>query len=224
MFEHFTFGAQSQNQHHDVSASPTDISFSSPPSAYPFYDDKLSDLSDIVQQLSKQSLDKENSSNPFAAWEDATRQSFEVDDEMPYLTPTVSAPTHNTSGRSVACRRLQRQLNTQLQLSTSHIRDLKSLMENMIDTSSQCRLYSPTSKYLAADSAKADHRHLTLDVDEGFFEPFDTDVETTLRRASSPTGIRKCGIKYSRSGDGGGRMRVRSVPRMRKRKSMMVRE
>jgi len=223
MFEHFTFGAQSQNQHDDVSASPTDISFSSPPSAFPFYDEKLSDLSDIVQKLNQQSLDHEKSSNSFVAWEEATRQSFEVDDEMLYLTPTVSAPIHDNSRSSIACRRLQRQLNTQLQLSTSHIRDLKTLMEDMIDTSSQCRLYSPTMKYLAADPAEVDHQ-LSLEIDEGFSEPLDTDTETSLRRASSPSGIRKCGIKYARSGDSVGRMRVRSMPRMRKQKTMRARE
>jgi len=63
-------------------------------------------------------------------------------------------------------------------------------------------------------------------VDEGFDEGEEWD-EFSLRRASTPSGIRKHhSIRFSRSADIciGGKVKVRSKPRMRKRKPKPVPE
>lgn len=77
-----------------------------------------------------------------------------------------------------------------------------------------------------------DEGTLTIDdVDEGFHDDEslgDEGMETSLRRASTPSGIRKYGgVRYARSADIvsiGGRVKVRSVPRMRRRKVPIVLE
>ena len=68
------------------------------------------------------------------------------------------------------------------------------------------------------------------DYDEGFYEDegfAEEEIEFSLRRASMPSGIRKYnGMRYGRSADIvniGGRVNVRSLPRMRKRKVQVAR-
>jgi len=237
MFENFTFGAVSQTRHDDHTASPTDISFATPQTSFPFSDDTLEDLNDIVQQFSKQSLTRDERAKEFAAWGGLENLPLEVDsDEEPnVLKPTTSAPSpgYNMSfGGSIACRRAQRQLNTQLQLSTSHMRDINMLVEHMISSNSQCRLQSRSSLSPLQSPMSLPNLDLVVDpmddasfgkmeYDEGFCETeLRAEEELSLRRASAPSGIRKYGpMRWGRSADAcvGGRAKVRSKPRMRKR-------
>jgi hypothetical protein len=161
-------------------------------------------------------------------------------EEMPdtYFTHThigyhSSAPTTPIDGGNV-CRRLQRQLNVQMQSSSTHMRDINALVEDMISSSSQCRLHtttSPSRSYpppLEVDTDPSvfdDERQ--EDIDEGFHEDesLAEDYGIALRRASTPSGIRKFnganGFGWARSRDVmcvNGRMKVKCKPRMRRRK------
>ena len=70
----------------------------------------------------------------------------------------------------------------------------------------------------------SDHDDEGFCEDEGFAEE---ERELSLRRASMPSGIRKYnGVRYGRSADVvsiKGRVKVRSLPRMRKRKVQVTR-
>jgi hypothetical protein len=187
------------------------------------------------------------------------------EDEMSYVSTTrgmanvpVSISTQSLPdlpslphprGGTLACRRLQRQLNVQLQASSSHIRDINALVEDMIVTNSQCNLRRTTSRpYLSSPPpTRADVEELVvdplgeqipgrnIDEDEGFSEIADEDwgieEEMTLRRASTPSGIRKYGgMRWRASAEcvaainAAGRPKVRSMPRMRRRKPKSVPE
>jgi len=252
MFDNFTFGAVSQTRHDEVTASPTDMSFATPQTSFPFSPNTLEDLSDIVQQFSKQSLTRTEREKEFAAWGDALNCPLEVDsdDDMSSPAPTTTTTTtsipiptpsphaHSASvgggsGGGLACRRMQRQLNTQLQLSTSHMRDLNTLVEHMISSNSQCRLQPRSSQAcmrgpvpiplhdLAVDPADNGGVEESLEIDEGFCEAERRcEDEMSLRNAGAPSGIRKYGpMTWGRSSDAcvGGRAKVRSRPRMRRR-------
>jgi len=164
--------------------------------------------------------------------------------------PDLPALPHPRGG-TLASRRLQRQINVQMQSSNTHIRDINALVEDMIVTNSQCRLHQSTSRpYLSSpppsregreelvvDTTELDflERNASLPEDEGFSEIADEDwgleEEMTLRRASTPSGIRKHGIIRWRGSaecvsavNAAGRTKVRSVPRMRRRKPKSVPE
>ena len=167
-------------------------------------------------------------------------------------TPLLPA-THEGN---LACRRLRRQHNVHLQTCSSHIRDISALVSDMIDSNSQCRLHEPSSRSHppspppsragSASAAELDlignatgrypAREIVVDVDEGFAE-IEEDVwgleeGMSLRRASTPYGIRKCYmVRWRASADcvqgvqsGSGRLKVRSKPRMRRRKVTRVPE
>jgi hypothetical protein len=120
----------------------------------------------------------------------------------------------------------------------------------MIVTNSQCTLHKSTSRpYLSSPPpSRAGRENLVVDStryqfqgrnipdeDEGFSEIADEDwgieEEMTLRRASTPSGIRKYGVMRWRGSaesvaavNAAGRTNVRSVPRMRRRKPKSVPE
>ncbi|TAQ83989.1 hypothetical protein B7494_g7685 [Chlorociboria aeruginascens] len=251
MFEHFTFGAQAQTRlEEDVSASPTDTSFSSPLEPAPTsgfgdfsHNKSQSGISEIVHRLSQQNLRQAEQDIPVASWEcSVPSPPREQDEEMAIVTrisdyqsvpstPILSSPRSS----NVACRRLQRQLNAQLHNCNSHVRDINTLVEEMIATNSQCTLHSstqdlslpPVTSWQLGMGIKVDtrifaERHITPEEDEGFGEPEEWSVEDemTLRRASAPTGIKKLNtFRWRTSADCvTTREKVRSVPRMRKRK------
>lgn len=282
MFEHFTFGAQPQiNYDDDVSASPTDTSFPSPieapPSSISPFDPWNSSpyqegLNDIVNQLNNHSLSHDSEEPQQSLWRDAQLPSPEYDadpfseEELTYVSTTRGmARVHHTTqsvpntplmppsqSGSVACRRLQRQLNVQLQSCSNHMRNINSLVEDMIVSNSQCRLHKSTSRqYLSSpppsrhgmeecviETTEFETPNIVVDEDEGFGDCEDQSAllkeEVSLRRASTPIGIRKYGgLRYRASaecvGNNGaigsnGRMKVRSVPRMRRRKVVRVPE
>jgi hypothetical protein len=281
MFEHFTFSAEAQTQCHqqeDRSASPTDTSFLSPssplpPTTYFDYQPNLYEagINDIVHKFSQQSLrpqDNEASQQP--PLQQCTPSSPDLEtteldmifcrangDRYQILTPAsmpftpLLPPSH---GKTLSCRRLQRQLNVQLQSCSSHMRDINMLVEDMIESNSQCTLHKSTSRpYLSspppsrAGPVTAADLDLTVDTtgslegrevdpneDEGFAETEDdlwAIEEMTLRRASTPLGIRKYSQMWWRNGGDCvgqgpqvGRLTVRSAPRMRRRKAKRVAE
>ncbi|KAN0112903.1 hypothetical protein V8E51_005854 [Hyaloscypha variabilis] len=230
----------------------------------------------IAHKFSQQSLRRENDELPQQSiWhgqdESLPSPDFDMDDdftsyEISYVSATrgiitvpSSTSTHSLPhlpslphprGGTLACRRLQRQINVQLQASSSHIRDINALVEDMIVTNSQCTLHKSTSRpYLSSPPpSRADREELVVDMtefqlparnfpdeDEGFSEIADEDwgieEEMTLRRASTPSGIRKYGVMRWRGSaecvaavNAAGRTKVRSVPRMRRRKPKSVPE
>jgi hypothetical protein len=301
MFEHFTFGAQAQtNYDEDVSASPTDTSFPSPieapPQAVSPFDSWESSpyqqgLNDIVNQLSNHSLSHDSEEPQRSLWQEPQLPSPDsgdpfTEEELTYVSTTrgMAKVHHSTqsvpntplmapsSNGSVACRRMQRQLNVQLQSCSNHVRDINALVEDMITSNSQCRLHKSTSQpYLSSpppsrhgeedlvgnitefeprppssrhgeedlvvNTTEFEPRHISVDEDEGFgdFEDLSTLLkeEVSLRRASTPSGIRKYGgLRYRASAEcvgangvmgPNGRTKVRCVPRMRKRPSKVIR-
>ncbi|KAL2071191.1 hypothetical protein VTL71DRAFT_12426 [Oculimacula yallundae] len=282
MFEHFTFGAQAQTRYlepEDVMASPTDCSYPLTPQAPTSYFpsmDPTAPMSDIMNAFSQQTLHPDETPNR-SIWNDSIASpNFSIDDEftpeemndVPNTTSSTSSlpnlPHPRTSTLStVACKRLQRQLNTQLQSCNTHRKDISSLVEDMLTTNPQCRLHKVSSRpHLASPpsglvpSSKAEleaelaievqaqpsadfaDRAISPDEDEGFAEMDDPygllafEEEVTLRMASAPSGIRKYNVvRWRKSAECMGtsgasvpvaRMKVRSMPRMRRRKPETV--
>jgi hypothetical protein len=230
----------------------------------------------IVHKFSQQSLRREDDELPQqSVWQEQDESlpspDFDMEEDftpceisyvsttrgmitVPVSTSTNSLPNIPTlphpRGGTLACRRLQRQINVQLQASSSHIRDINALVEDMIVTNSQCTLHRSTSRpYLSSPPPSTSGREeLAVDTteyplqlrnvpdeDEGFSEIADEDwgieEEMTLRRASTPSGIRKYGVMRWRGSaecvaavNAAGRTKVKSVPRMRRRKPKSVPE
>ncbi|KAG4031701.1 hypothetical protein MFRU_008g00640 [Monilinia fructicola] len=259
MFENFTFGAAPTNPYQfddDLQPSPRDDSFLVPISpstnSYPFFNDynHSSPLDDIINQFDQQSLSYEHTRTIQSRQYLSPTPSLSEDSEMScQIDATQSVPTTPTSPpRSgvLTCRRLQRQLNVQLQCSNSHARDISTLLEDMLINNSQCILrkspskdsigYSPISSldvecgtkndWIEMEAEKARRRWLHTvvnDADEAYVEGSNWDKDDdclSLRRASTPSGIRKHGLRCRTSMEsvGGVRSKVAKAPRMRVRK------
>ncbi|ESZ96861.1 hypothetical protein SBOR_2726 [Sclerotinia borealis F-4128] len=258
MFENFTFGATPANPYQcddDVQLSPMDDSFlslSPSPNSYPFFDDykPSSPLDDIISQFGQHSLSYENARNIQPRQYISPTPSLSEDSGMSSPSSTTqSLPTTPTSPPQagvLACRRLQRQLNVQLQCSTSHVRDISTLVEDMLSNNSQCNLRkspskgnvisSPISSLEVDPSTQNDWNEMEIerarrrwlntvvnDIDEGYVEGDDWYREEeclSLRRASTPSGIRKQNLRCRTSIEsvGGVRVKVAKIPRMRIRK------
>ncbi|KAJ8062570.1 hypothetical protein OCU04_009095 [Sclerotinia nivalis] len=264
MFENFTFGAAPTNPYQcddDLQLSPRDDSYPVPLSpsdnSYPFFDDykPSTPLDDIINKFRQQSLSYEDARDIQSRQYTSPTPSLSGDSEMSSPSnATQSVPTTPTSpyrAGVLACRRLQRQVNVQLQCSTSHIRDISSLVEDMLSNNSQCNLHkspskttfvSPAMSTLVVDPCtqndwsdiemeKARRRWFNIvvnDVDEAYVEGDNWDREEaclSLRRASTPIGIKKQGLRCRTSMEsvGGIRMKVAKVPRMRMRKGKVGR-
>jgi hypothetical protein len=230
----------------------------------------------IVHKFSQQSLRRDDDELPHqSVWNDQDESlpspDYDQDDEftpeeMSYISTTRGMTTVPASistqslpdlpplphprGGTLACRRLQRQLNVQLQASSGHIRDINALVEDMIVTNSQCNLHASTLRPCLSSlpPTRAGREELVVDTteiqlpgrsipdeDEGFSEIADEDwgveEEMSLRRASTPSGIRKYGVIRWRGSaecvaavNAAGRNKIRSVPRMRRRKPKSVPE
>ncbi|KAF4626310.1 hypothetical protein G7Y89_g11851 [Cudoniella acicularis] len=263
MFEHFTFGAHAHAQSHedDAAPSPTDTSFPSPisPQSFPFQWEEASQtgINDIVHKLSNSSLTHHESAQQSPWQSQLPSPYFDHDpfteEEMSFVSTTrgmarvrcghSSLPIPSRK-ETVASRRMQRQLNVQLQTCSSHVRDINALVEDMIVSNSQCNLQKSTKSYplsppsdeLVIDPMEFTGNKSNIYEDEGFSEMEDPVLlmkeEISLRRASTPSGIRKHnGIRYRASAECVGnpttvnsRMKVRSVPRMRRREVLAVRK
>jgi len=272
MFEHFTFGAQAQTRYDqdDLSASPTDTSFISPPTSYPFPESQAHPFDDIVNKFSRQTLRPEDREDARpSAWADSVESPpFDdfTEEELTYVSTTrgLTRVSHSVSNISLPqsntdCRRAQRQLQTQLQSCSVHTRDINALVEDMVTSNSQCTLrkspsrpyvsspppsgagsYIPRLKALAVDDSEYSEvqfeRPSPCNEDEGFAEMDDAEV-MSLRRASTPSGIRKTSqhVRYTASAEcvsiipatrnsvGRARLSYRCMPRMWKRKTTVGR-
>ncbi|KAK0102327.1 hypothetical protein ONS95_005950 [Cadophora gregata] len=69
--------------------------------------------------------------------------------------PNLPHPRSSTNTNTVACRRLQRQLNVQLQSCTTHIKDISTLVEDLLATNTQCRLHKAPSRPLLSSQSQA---------------------------------------------------------------------
>jgi hypothetical protein len=259
--------------------SPVSASHQSP-SLEPWSPYQQDTVDGIAHKFSQQSLRPENDELSQSIWHDRCDKSpspdFDQDiateftpEETSYVSITHSMVTlpgplsaftqslpdlptlPHPRGGTLASRRLQRQINVQMQSSSTHIRDINALVEDMIVTNSQCRLHQSTSRpYLPIPSpSRLERDELVVDTtefqspetsielpeDEGFSEIADEDwgleEEMTLRRASTPSGIRKYGIIRWRGSaecvsavNAAGRTKVRSMPKMRRRKPKSVTE
>jgi hypothetical protein len=277
MFEHFTFGAQAQTRYdrEDLSASPCDTSFvQSPPTSFPFPDPQGNPVfDDIVNKFGQHSLRPEDNEDARPSIRADTVEGPTFDDEpftveelsyvsttrglttVHYFTPSF-APAHINN---IASRREQRQQHTQLQACSSHIRDISALVEDMIQSNSQCNLRKSTSRpYLLSpprsrpgsniptiddlivdETDEQQKRQVPYDEDEGFAEMEEVltlqEEEMSLRRASTPSGIRKHDVRYKASSESlastassfngvrRDRASYRCVPRMRKRTTKIAR-
>ncbi|QSZ32849.1 hypothetical protein DSL72_002429 [Monilinia vaccinii-corymbosi] len=256
MFEHFTFGAAPTNPCHsddddddDVQPCPRDESIlipSSPPStnSYPFFNhyEPSSPLDDVINQLGQHSLSYEHTRNSQYRQYISPTPSLSDDSgtSSPINATQSVAPAPPPSGFR-ACRRRQRQLNVQLQCSTSHIRDISTLVEDMLFNNSQCNLrrsppecsivYSPISPlevdpgtqddWNGMDGEKAKRRWLNTVIDDLEGNTWDREGDClSLKSASTPSGIRKRGLRCGMSMEsvGGVRSKVAKAPRMRIRK------
>ncbi len=233
----------------ELSTSPTDCSFSntlrSETSSSSYRNDpQQGGIGDIVNQFSHYSLAEfdESETPQQSIWHGRTdtlpTPDFETTmsefspEEMSYIStirdsvliPRPCETQPKLSPRRLhlkACRRLQRQINAQLQTSSSHLEDVNALVEGLIETSPQFRLHdscappprqqsrSPGFEELQLDPSTQlgdnvdDHRAITPDhdEDEGFVEMDDllAPVES-LRRTSTPAGIRKFKALRMRAG------------------------
>ena len=260
MFETFTFGAHPQLSHQldDALPSPTDASFHASPSSpatsdpIPFHSNQ-SDLNDIVARLARQTLQQQSRNewfNRFQAGRDAPLERLEVDDDDEDLHAAkqqgidmASLPLSATPTK-VSSKRVQRQRNVQLQSCPSHLKDINTLVENMISANSQCRItslpdISPSppkpltggDEPLAVDFSKGNDESVEADcIDEGFCDGEyheEDDSKMSLRAASMLAGIRKHNIRYARSADVvnvPGWVKVQRQPRMRKRYGQVSRK
>jgi hypothetical protein len=232
MFEHFTIGAPA----HRAGSTSYDISSRDTPSPSPLSRLSSSDvkqsaqstITELASQLHDLKPQKDdisssyfcNSSNPL---DPATNETFlpvglTVDPE--YKNELAIDPKYENDAKSIpyslpsistlrVCRRLQRQLNSQLLRTHSQVKAISELVEEMVSTKSQCNVTTPsvTSQLESGPShisipygLEADENIIPDPVDdEGYCEggvEDDEEIETesllmNLRRASAPLGIRR---------------------------------
>lgn len=193
MFDCFTFGAQPQKHFHqpdEAAASPTDISCiptQPAPTSYPFPEASAGPaMNDLLDKLGGQTLvpDDNEGSQP-SMWNDtlsgpafenaveegfqftyiSTRRGLTTFKASPSSGPAYSAPTSSSHSSPPPCKRLQRQLNTQLQTCTNHVKDITDLVEDMISTNTQCTLYPAPTTPLPIIEAPSPPQILALDPD-----------------------------------------------------------
>jgi len=128
---------------------------------------------------------------------------YTQDVDSAYSSRRTSYVHVSYNGLSPAAIRLQRQTNVRLQCNTSHVKDISSLVERMMDKGEQCRICTrPRSK----DSLSA----TSSDDDEGH----------TKSRQSSISERPTVTLKYRRSGERlSGQTCVSKSVRLRKTKS-----
>jgi len=214
MFEHFTFGAQVQPrfpEYEEETACPRDISHTAlavqRPDSVPTTLDE-SPMNDLLCKLTHQSLEAEDSDMPIR-WTDnlvcsAAEKSYRENHELSYISSrrgrTILRAAPSMKHISRPCRRHLRQLNTQLQSCTDHVKDIETLVEDMISTNSQCQvstasgttvttplsppLSPPQSYFPPNDLIPSPVQHLPQieAADEGFSELDETEALEMLVR------------------------------------------
>jgi hypothetical protein len=231
MFEHFTIGAPAHragSTSYDI--SPCDTRSPSPlprlssssikQRAQSITTELASQLDDLKPQKDDISLSYFcGSPNPLDASTNETFLPVDLTIDPEYENElvvdhneydTMSAPNSPPSLSTLRlCRRLQRQLNSQLLCTHSQVKAISDLVEEMVSTKSQCNVTTPSatsqtpsspSDIFVPEDLAADDNHLPDNVDdEGFCEggvEDDEEIDTdtllmNLRRASAPLGIRR---------------------------------
>ncbi|RDW82980.1 hypothetical protein BP5796_04471 [Coleophoma crateriformis] len=248
MFEHFTFGALAQTPSsllQGAEPSPRDTSLPLSPTYFECPAEEATPLpagiSDLVKTFDNQNLTPENYFHSLPSPPMEIDDSPDHDEGMCLAEFNIQPAPSTSSLRSISAkaraqtiqyRRLQRQLNVQLQSCTEHVRDINILVDQMVASETQCRVssrpYKPapiqpqntTTPFIEVDLAGLNHDVVEeVDEDEGFVDGDYPDEDIfSIRRAHAPSGIRKHGfVKWKSSVESVGCNRVYSVPRMRKR-------
>jgi hypothetical protein len=210
MFDHFTFGAPSrfEEQSTTFSISPCDTSFPSPltPVSPTFTNDELaapSAFTDLVTKLEGQDLQQEDDISTSYLYSLPSPPS-DCDDGMYFGSSqkvirrrennfSQSPSICSARSSSLRCRRLQRQINTQLLCTRSQVSSIGALVEEMVSNGEQCTVTpaplnvtssihispptaSSSSTYLLHASQPIEEESTSNeaptpdDIDEGFFE------------------------------------------------------
>lgn len=114
-----------------------------------------------------------------------------------------SLPIAHSLRAMPTCRRLQRQLHTRLQISSQHLRSLSALVEDMVETGTQCSLAASSALPVTCESEDVPSSD-SVEHDEGYCEGDDDHggMNLLLRRSSAPSDIRKVGgLSYRSSKD-----------------------
>jgi len=222
MFEHFTIGAPAHRASSTFyNISPCDTRSPSPPSRLSSSDVRQkaqSTVTELASQLDDLKAQKDdisssyfcNSSNSLDATMNDAFLPLSLTVDPMYENDTKSVPNPPPSISTLrACRRLQRQLNTQLLCTHAQVKAISELVEEMVSTKSQCNVTTPPaisqppsspSPISIPNDLEADDNILPDPVDdEGYCEGSveeDEDIETetllmNLRQASAPLGIRR---------------------------------
>jgi hypothetical protein len=230
MFEHFTIGASAHRAGStSCDISPRDTSSPSPPSrlssiikqrAPSTGTDPTSRLDDLKPQKDDISTSYFGTSlNPLNSSTNGILHSVDLAVDPEYENDLTMDPKYGHDTKSVlnsppslstlrACRRLQRQLNSQLLCTHAQVKAISELVEEMVSTKSQCNVTTPSlssrpesgPSYISTpDGLEADDIVLPDPVDdEGYCEggveegEIDTDaLMMSLRQASAPLGIRR---------------------------------
>lgn len=229
MFEHFTFGVQDRRSEHFSEVSPLDTTTKAPLSPPP--ESPLS-LSDLLAHFDGQTLDMECDEISSSQWNLPTpppESSFDFDCEdvqeveRSPLLPTL--PARKRAG-AMKCRRVQRQISSQLLCTVSQKRSIDTLVEEMLATQDQCTISAPIKITPFEDPVAEDPSAIFDMEDEGFFEADHNDpsvqsaghiVPVSSHDCAMPTGIRKYSGLYGirRAGDWAG-AGVHCPPRVRR--------
>jgi len=245
MFEHYTFGVparlEKESSIHDI--SPHDTSYqpansSSAPASPNSEPAASSALTDLLFKLEDSQLRSGSDDVALSYLYGIPSPPTDAEDELPLeVDPafdnnsTPVPPMIPRPSSALRCRRLQRQLNTQLLCTQPQLQSINALVDEMVASGSQCNVHEaplppPTPavsvtaspQFIEADSPSPEPSR-DDDFDEGFSEPTD-DVEFTtealmmrLRGSNGPSGV----LKYTSSSRMRGPKDVVNKPRMRKR-------
>lgn len=206
MFRDFSFDAARPSSVHDAERAAMNVS---PMSNPPGYFTRLPtpppcSMGELAQRLDQQSL-RVDPAYKFPNEEPPTPPS----DQVSFSTSLHELPQRPSYSRiTTATLRMQRQANVRMQCSSSHIDDISTLVQRMIEDEDQCNICEPKSPISTSSSSNADE-------DEGV----DMDYSPpSPREPPLPT------LKFRRSGDRlNGCASVTKSVRMRKKSKIAKR-
>ena len=214
MFENFSFDAASRSSSSDpryLTYPPSDISMSSsrrssavlsPAYASSSHSTPYS-ISDLSRQFSEQSI-RPRPKRTDSGYS-SQRSSF-AQEESSTNTRISSPQLLQPNSRQPSTTRAQRQDSTRLQTESSHLREISSLVQRMVDTRDQCSLCRPTSSH-------SEHSVTPSESEDDVGSMASSRMESTTRRHHLP---------YKRSTEVlKGRPGVSKDVRMRKSRSRM---
>ncbi|KAF2812971.1 uncharacterized protein BDZ99DRAFT_460299 [Mytilinidion resinicola] len=208
MFRNFSFEAASRHPSDlELERAYMNVSPTSSPWPLPYISEPPAvTIGELSQRFSQHTLEVDPNYNPnyeptsyFDAPTSTKPYAHDVDSAYSSRRPSYAQASYN--GLSPAAIRLQRQANVRLQCNTSHVKDISSLVERMMDKGEQCRICTRPRSNAGLSATSSD-------------EEEDTGIES--RRSSAAT----LALKYRRSGERlGGQACVSKSVRLRKKKS-----